>query len=220
MELEDFSTRKLWKKAIELIRESGERFMDNDGRVCVELNNLVLRIKDAENTDIEGPIDLISSQKKWIYPSKDELAGIMFKSFQNPAYQYTYGGRIFNFNEEVDQVNEFILPLLNKDPHSRRAILVLYDPSKDSDVENKNTPGIIYIQFRVVSGRLNVSCHIRSNDLFFGWPANIYQVYCLQGYLAEKLKIRKGDLVTISNSAHVFEDDFEDVDKIIGAIND
>ncbi|PIN81720.1 hypothetical protein COV13_00420 [Candidatus Woesearchaeota archaeon CG10_big_fil_rev_8_21_14_0_10_32_9] len=220
MEIDDFSTKKIWKKAITLIRESGDRFMDNDGRVCIEVTNLILKIKNAEATDIEGPIDLVSSQKKWIYPSKDELAGIMFKSFQNPAYEYTYGGRIFSFNEEVDQINDFILPLLSKDPHSRRAILVLYDPSKDSDVENKNTPGIIYIQFRILEGKLNVSCHIRSNDLFFGWPANIYQVYCLQGYVAEKLKLIKGDLVTISNSAHIFEEDVEYIDELLRMIHD
>ncbi len=217
MELEDFSTKDLWKKAIKYIRKEGQKFLDNDGRVCVEVNNLIIKIKNAENTDIDAPIDIISSKKKWIYPSKDELAGIMFKSFQNPAYDYTYGGRIFDFNEEVDQLNEFILPLLSKDPYSRRAILVFYDPSRDSLVDNKNTPGIIYVQFRVVSGRLTVSCHIRSNDLFFGWPANVYQIYCLQGYVAEKLKLLKGDIYTISNSAHVFEDDFEYIDEVIGS---
>ena len=61
-----------------------------------------------------------------------------------------------------------------------------------------------------------MNCHIRSNDLFFGWPANIYQIYMLQKFIAEKLKVERGNISTVSNSAHVFKEDLEEINKIIG----
>lgn len=203
-------------RAVALIKEKGVDFVDNDSRRCRELFNVVLNLVDVSNSGIDEPIERMLNFKKWVYPSKDELSSIMFKEFQAPIYEYTYGGRIFNFHNELDQVNSFILPLLQKDPSSRRAILVFYDPIHDSKLHNKNTPGIIYVQFRIIEGRLNVYCHIRSNDLFFGWPANIFQIYCLLEFLAKKLDVELGNITTFSNSAHVFVEDFEDINEVLG----
>jgi thymidylate synthase (methanogen type) len=214
MELINVDAVELWKQALHVIVNQGEEFKDNDGRICIEINNLVLTLTH-NSPNVGEPVELMMERKKWVYPAKDELSSIMFKEYQAPAYDYTYGGRIFSFAEELDQINNFIIPLLKADPSSRRAIVVLYDPVEDSKVTNKNTPGIIYIQFRVKDNKLNLNCHIRSNDLFFGWPANIYQIYALQKFIAEKLHLEKGDLSTVSNSAHVFKDDLEDIKKII-----
>ncbi len=56
---------------------------------------------------------------------------------------------------------------------------------------------------------------IRSNDLFFGWPANIYQVSILQKFVAERIGCELGNIQTVSVSAHIFEDQFDDIKKIL-----
>ncbi|MFA6073761.1 MAG: thymidylate synthase [Candidatus Woesearchaeota archaeon] len=215
MELINDDVMALWKNALTLVIKQGEEFKDNDGRICLEENNLVLTLTES-TPKISEPIERMIERKKWIYPSKDELSNIMFKEYQAPTYDYTYGRRIFSFGDTLDQINSFIIPLLKEDSSSRRAVIVLYDPIEDSNITNKNSPGIIYIQFRIKQNKLCLNCHIRSNDLFFGWPANIYQIYTLQKFIAEKLKIERGNISTISNSAHVFKDDLEEINKIIG----
>ena len=60
------------------------------------------------------------------------------------------------------------------------------------------------------------SSTIRSNDLFFGWPANLYQIYCLQKLVADELNVETGDIVTISNSAHFFKEDLEFIENLLG----
>lgn len=216
MEIRNNNAKKLWREALEYINTRGESFKDNDGRTCREVINLVLCIEDVSNSKIDEPIKIISDTKKLIYPSKEELSSIMFKKYQAPIYEYTYGGRIFGFAGVKDQINDFIIPLLRKDQNTRRAIMVLYNPAQDSDISNKNTPGIIYIQFRLKNKKLDMTSTIRSNDLLFGWPANIYQLYNLQQMVAEELKIETGDLVTISNSAHFFEEDEEHLERAMG----
>ncbi len=214
MELINNNVVELWKNALSLVVRQGEEFKDNDNRTCIEENNLVLTLTDTSK-DISAPIEIMIEKKKWVYPSKDELSNIMFKEYEAPTYDYTYGGRIFSFGGKMDQINNFVIPLLKSDPSTRRAIVVVYDPPEDSLLSNKNSPGIIYIQFRIKKDKLNLNCHIRSNDLFFGWPANIYQIYTLQKYMADKLKIERGSISTVSNSAHVFKDDLEEINKLI-----
>ena len=214
MELINENVMELWKNALALIINQGFEFKDNDGRTCIEENNLILTLTNT-SSKISEPIEIMMARKKWVYPSKDELSGIMFKEYQAPTYDYTYGGRIFSFEDQLDQINEFIIPLLKLDPFSRRAVVVLYDPVEDSNISNKNSPGIMYIQFRIKENKLHLNCHIRSNDIFFGWPANIYQIFTLQKFVAEKLNTGLGHISTISNSAHVFKDDMDEIRKII-----
>jgi thymidylate synthase (methanogen type) len=215
MELINDNVVELWKNALSLVVRQGEEFTDNDNRICIEENNLVLTLTDTSK-NVGEPIEMMIEKKKWVYPSKDELSNIMFKEYEAPTYDYTYGGRIFSFADKIDQINEYILPLLKSDPSSRRAIIIIYNPEEDSKMSNKNSPGIIYMQFRIKKSQLHVNCHIRSNDLFFGWPANIYQVFTLQKYLAEKLKVGQGNISTVSNSAHVFKDDLDEISRILG----
>ncbi|MFP4568373.1 MAG: thymidylate synthase [Candidatus Woesearchaeota archaeon] len=215
MEITKTNAKDLWMNAINTIEEKGRDFNDNDNRVCREINNLTLTIKNVDEAKIDEPIKTMINSKNWIYPTKEELSSIMFKEYSAPIYEYTYGGRIFNFNNEIDQINTFILPLLKKDPNTRRAILVFYNPKEDSKPENKNTPGIIYIQFRIINNKLNLTSHIRSNDLFFGWPANLYQIYCLMQHITNRLEIQNGNITTFSNSGHIFLDDIQNMKEIL-----
>ncbi|MGV8162695.1 MAG: thymidylate synthase [Candidatus Nanoarchaeia archaeon] len=214
MELINNDAIELWRNALSLIVKQGEEFKDNEGRICIEESNLTLTLTDI-SPKISRPIEMMMERKKWVYPSKDELSNVMFKEYQAPTYDYTYGGRIFSFNDKFDQINNFIIPLLTADSSSRRALIVIYDPIEDSKISNKNSPGIIYINFRIKNNKLNLSCHIRSNDLFFGWPANIFQIYVLQKFVAEKLKVEIGSISTISNSAHVFKEDLDEINRIL-----
>lgn len=215
MEITNSSALGIWKEALSKIMENGLDYTDNDGRLCREVMNFILVLKDPANSLIEEPINKMLESNKWMYPSKEELSNIMFKEIQAPIYEYTYGGRLFNFSGKLDQLSNFVIPLLKTDPSSRRAIISFYNPVHDSDIHNRNTPGIMYVQFRVTKGSLQLTALIRSNDLLFGWPANVYQLYSLQKMVAEKLSMKQGDLVTISNSAHIFSDEFNFVDNLL-----
>lgn len=204
MEITNKNTKELWKTAIKTILESGEEYVDNENRTCKELVNFQLILENPSSENIEQPIDFINSFQEWIYPSKEELTSIMFKEVQAPVYEHTYGGRIFRFADKKDQLRDFIFPLLKNDPKSRRAVVSIYNPVEDSDTNNNNTPGLMYIHFRIKQNKLLITAHIRSNDILFGWPANVFQIYKIQQYVAKELNLECGSITTISNSAHVF----------------
>ena len=71
------------------------------------------------------------------------------------------------------------------------------------------------IYFKIIDNELTVTTVIRSNDMFIGWPANIYQIYLLQQYVAKAIGIKTGSITTISHSAHVFDEYKEEVEQVL-----
>lgn len=213
MEIIENTTLVAWKKALKYVFEKGKDFIDKEERVCREVLNLTITIKEPF-LDITKPIEILNSFKKWIYPPFEELIKFILSKKEMPGYYYTYGSRAFRFGP-LNQVDNFVIPLLKKDMTSRRATVLFYDPLKDSDLYKKETPSMIVADFKVRDKKLCATAVIRSNDLFFGFPANSYQIYVLQDYIRKKLDVGFGSLTIFSNSAHIFEDQFEDIKKII-----
>ncbi len=213
MEIIETTTLQAWKSALSHIKSSGEDFIDHDDRTCREVLNLNITVNDPKK-DFEKPIDMMQ-EFEWVYPAKEELSSIILNKTPSAAYEYTYGPRIFNYANQIDQINSFIIPLLKKDPSSRRAILSLFNPVTDSNNVSKNMTSLLFIYFKIKNNKLELTCFIRSNDFFIGWPGNIYQIFVLQKYTAEKLNIDTGALTTISCSAHIFHEHFEYIDSII-----
>lgn len=212
MEIISESIEKGWKKALKYVLENGKDFVDGDGRTCREVINLNISLEN-EN-DITKPIEIINSFEKWIYPPLEELESVVLSKKEIAGYYYNYGARAFNFND-INQIDNYLIPLLKKDKTTRRATVVFYNPIKDSFLFKKDIPGMIMTNFNMRNNKLNVLSVIRSNDLFFGWPANVYQTHILQKYVAEKINCEVGSLQILSISAHIFEDQFEDINKIL-----
>jgi len=213
MEIITKTTVEAWKKALHYILDEGSDFTDHDNRICRETLNLTTTIEHPEK-DFETPIELMQAFDL-VYPSKEELSTIMLNKDISTIYEYSYGPRIFNFLNQKDQINDFIIPLLKKDPRTRRGIVCLFNPVKDMDLNSKNVPSLLFLYFKIKDNKLHLTCYIRSNDFFIGWPGNIYQIYVLQKYVAERVNIETGSLATISSSAHIFHEHIEMIEKII-----
>jgi thymidylate synthase len=205
---------EVWKKALTYILEEGEDFIDQNNRMSKQALNLTMEIKRPD-IKITEPIELLNSFKTWKYPKLDEIANIMLSSKLSLDYAYSYGPRLFNYQGVKNQIDDYIIPLLRKNPNTRRAIAVLWDPSSDTDMIKSEVPGLIYLDFKIVNNKLNMTGTIRSNDIFFGWPANIYQLFVMQNYVRKKLDVDIGSLTVFSVSAHIFKEEFEIIKKII-----
>jgi thymidylate synthase len=213
MEITAKTSLEAWKKSLRYIIESGKDFTDKDGRICREAFNLTVNITDF-GSEVETPIDIMQNFD-WVYPSKEELASIILNKEELAGYEFSYGPRLFNYIHSKDQINDFIIPLLKNDPFTRRAVISLFNPLADSNMLSKNIPSLMLIYFKIQDGKLNISVCIRSNDIFIGWPGNIYQLLILQKFVAEKLGLGPGIFTTISFSAHIFMEHQDMINKIL-----
>lgn len=214
MIIREKTTLEAWKSALAFILKSGRDFKDESSRICREYLNLVVEVENAAK-EVNSPINILNSFKHWKYPPIAEITNIMLAPKLAPDYSYSYGPRIFNFQNKINQVNDFIIPLLKEVPNSRRAIISFWDPVQDSNTMKRDIPGLVSVDFKLRENRLNLVAVIRSNDLFFGWPANIYQLFTLQEYVRKKVGCESGSITTFSTSAHIFQDQFKYIKEVL-----
>ncbi len=214
MEIIHDTSMECWIEALKLIMEKGVDFRDENNRICREMLNLKIVIKKPF-FEINKPIKALFSFNEWKYPHIEEISKVILSSKLESGYSYSYGTRIFNFQNKINQLNDFLIPLLKDSPNSRRAVISLWDPVVDSNLLNRENPGLMLIDFKMRRNKLNLTAVVRSNDLFFGWPANIYQLFMLQEHVKRALNCDFGNITTFSTSAHIFQDQFKFIEKIL-----
>ena len=214
MEICERTVEQAWKNALKYILSSKDTYHEEkNNRTCIEVLNLQITITEP-SMDISKPIEILNSFQKWVYPNLSEISSLVFSKIVNPVYDYNYGPALFNYGNMLNQIDDYVIPSLKKNPSSRRAIATLWNPSSDSKITNRQVPGLVFIDFKLRKNKLHTTTLVRSNDIFFGWPANIYQVFILQKYICEKLNCKPGPMSTFSTSAHIFDDQIEYIKKV------
>jgi thymidylate synthase len=130
---------------------------------------------------------------------------------------YTYGERFLNYNN-LNQL-EYIINKLSENPETRRAIMITWNPNIDT--HSKDPPCVISIEGIIQKGYLNLTEFIRSNDMFRGWPLNMYALIRIGEYIVNEINKRTnkgyelGTVTTFSVSAHIYEHDFPYMEKAL-----
>jgi len=131
-------------------------------------------------------------------------------------YDYLYGQRIFSYAGTTNQVDDYVIPLLKRNPDTRRAVIALLNPPRDLRPDASNVLGVSLIHFRILDGRLTVTTVIRTSGFFTGWPANVFQIAKLQEHVAHVLQLPPGSITTISLAAHVHTEHLDDLELVLG----
>jgi thymidylate synthase len=130
--------------------------------------------------------------------------------------KYTYGQRLRSWFGR-DQIEQVITKLIGE-IDAASAVMSLWDV-KDHLIGG--SPCLNHIWIRVVDNELSLTATLRSNDMFAAWPANAMGLRALQQYIRDEIEsrsdyeLRMGPLITISQSAHIYDDTWENVDTLI-----
>ena len=149
---------------------------------------------------------------------EEYISQILDDAINQEGVKYTYGQRLRSWfgRDQIDQVIE----KLAHDINSARAVMSLWDASQD---HNDNPPCLNHIWVRIVDNELSLTATFRSNDMFSAWPANAMGLRALQKYIYVALInktdhiLKIGALITISQSAHIYDDCFENVANVISS---
>ncbi|OCQ94620.1 thymidylate synthase [Oscillatoriales cyanobacterium USR001] len=130
--------------------------------------------------------------------------------------KYTYGQRLRSWFG-LDQIEQVINKLIGE-IDAASAVMSLWDVK---DHETGGSPCLNHIWLRVVDNELSMTATFRSNDMFSAWPANAIGLRKLQEHIRDEIakkseyNLRIGPLITISQSAHIYDDTFDSVDRTI-----
>lgn len=103
---------------------------------------------------------------------------------------------------------------LGTDPDTRQAIATIWDPTYDLQVQPRDIPCTVYLSWYVRDGKLDMHVHMRSNDIFLGFPYDVVQFTQLQCTLAQYLDYEVGVYRHYADSLHLYARDWERVQEM------
>ncbi|MFO8038280.1 MAG: thymidylate synthase [Sodalinema sp.] len=213
--LEGRTIAETWVKLIHRIRRTGTLRNTQHDSQWQELINLMAIVTDE-------PPEFYFPDPNYLPVSRDFVADyvgqIQDDAVSKDGVKYTYGQRLRSWFG-VDQIQQ-VVQQLRDNPDSARAVMSLWDAQQDGQA-NGSPPCLNHIWTRIVDGELSLTATFRSNDMFGAWVANAMGLRALQQHLRETLEVQAGlnldlgPLITISESAHIYDDCWENADTLI-----
>lgn len=143
------------------------------------------------------------------YKIRMDLWQKLMSQSQEGKFDYTYSERI-NYKGQLDNA----IKALREDKHSRRAMIMVFQPEDTLNSEGFSTriPCSISYQFLIRNNKLFVLYYIRSNDYFKHFAIDIYLTSMIQEYVVEELKdsypdLKVGSLNYYAGSFHAYNED-------------
>lgn len=192
-----------------------------DGEVVGEIINAVTVIKDPTRCIMKNdirklPIRYCIGELLWYLSGNTNLSAIQKytsawdrMSDDGETVNSNYGNLIMN-HYGFDQLKA-CEHILSDNPNSRQAIIhvkpardILSNPTKD-------LPCTVSLQFFIRNNKLYLTTYMRSNDLWMGFPYDVFQFTCLQVYLAMKLNVDLGTYTHIAGSLHLYKRNYKEI---------
>lgn len=154
----------------------------------------------------------------WYMSGSGDLEFIRFYIENYPPTDATgslreaYGPRLKGtgeFGYNIDQVSRVIEKLRSK-PDTRRAVITLLE-SSDLELNQKEAPCTISLQFIRRRERLHLIAMMRSNDAYLGFPHDVFCFTMIQELVARSLGIQMGEYHHFATSLHLYETDIDSV---------
>lgn len=207
-----------------------------DGMVVGEILNAVVVIEDPTRCILKSkirklPMRYAVGELLWYLSGNPELKaiGVITKNWERMSddgktVNSNYGYRIQNGIDEVtgevfDQL-KMVEHMLKETPDSRQAVIHIKAPRNLVEFPTKDVNCTVCLQFFIRNEKLFMTTYMRSNDLWMGFPNDVFQFTCIQTYLAMRLGLGLGSYTHIAGSLHLYERDYETAKKNISAISE
>jgi thymidylate synthase len=107
-----------------------------------------------------------------------------------------------------------IIDKLTLDPSSRQAVAMIWHP-RDVFHDDPDIPCTVSLNFHIRDDLLHMITHMRSNDIWLGWPYDVMQFTQLQCSMANALpEVELGGYTHIVDSMHLYERDADKAKNI------
>jgi len=206
-----------WLKILDNVMKFGEEKPSEYGIAQKEVLDLMAVI-EGDDDGIAPWLSFTDEDLQKYYPT-------VLKGQKAPGVAYTYGERLMRhpllgvgerWQDEVsatfNQI-EAAYEHLKAAPYTRRAMAFTWNVELDS--KSGHPPCLTQVSWNVKNGRLCQTAVIRSNDMFGAWPMNAFALRELQKRMAGRLGIESGHMIIISNSAHIYANNWSEARKIL-----
>lgn len=193
-----------------------EQLDSRDGEVVGEFLNAITIINDPTRNFMSNPIRKMSvrytvGELAWYLSGKKDLhsIGLITKAWErfsddgqnvNSNYGYCIKEK-YGFDQW-----EYVIDLLRKHPDSRQAVIHIKEPR---NTPTKDVNCTVSLQFFIRDCKLYMTTYMRSNDLWMGFPFDVFQFTFMQMLMAMELGVDLGTYTHIAGSLHLYRRNYE-----------
>lgn len=183
-----------------------------DGGVVGEVINAVTIIADPTKCVMKSPIRNLSmryciGELLWYLSGNNQLKEIQKYTHNwdrmsddgetvNSNYGYCIQSK-YGFNQW-----EYVKNVLSETPGSRQAIIHIKEPNQTN---SKDINCTVCLQFFIRDNKLYLTTYMRSNDIWLGFPYDVFQFTVMQILMSMELGVELGTYTHISGSLHLYE---------------
>jgi thymidylate synthase len=132
-----------------------------------------------------------------------------FKQFLDPDTQRFHGA----YGDRIGTQIRDVVRRLKRDPDTRQAVVTLWNPLLDN-ASARDIPCTVALNFAVVAGKLELRTQMRSNDIWLGFPYDVFMFTQLQQSVARALELPPGPYTHGTWSLHLYKRDIERVEEL------
>lgn len=207
---------EVWEKWYNIFCDNKHEAKSRDGNVVGEVINAITVIDDPTrcimlNKVRNMPMRYAVGELLWYLSANNNICEIQKytkawdrMSDDGETVNSNYGyciKRKFGFDQY-----EFVKQKLMSEPETRQAVIHIKEASNK---ESKDVNCTVCLQFFIREGKLYMTTYMRSNDLWMGFPYDIFQFAALQVLLSMELGVELGTYTHITGSLHFYERDYE-----------
>lgn len=208
-----------WQYWYDTICDNISEDVSRDGNVVGEVINSVTIIEDPTRCIMKNPIRKLPmryciGELLWYLSGNNHLNAIRLytsawdrMSDDGETVNSNYG-YILRYKFGFDQI-KMCEDVLKSDPNSRQAVIHIKVPENITENKTNDLNCTICLQFFIREHKLFMTTYMRSNDLWMGFPNDIFQFTCMQIYLAMRLGVELGTYTHIAGSLHLYKRDYE-----------
>ena len=199
---------------------TGAKQVSRDGEVVGEIINATTVLSDPTNNIMKNslrnlPMKYAIGELLWYMSHNNKLREIQKytkgwdrMSDDGVTVNSNYGWCIrdkYGFDQW-----EWCKQELNNNPNSRRAVIHIKEPS---DKDSKDVNCTVCLQFFIRDEKLYCTTYMRSNDIWLGYPYDVFQFTCMQILMSMELGIELGTYTHIAGSLHLYGRNYVNIDN-------
>jgi len=217
----------IYREACHSLTQNAENAIVSRGEKIYEISNAIIELSDPRNNLVTLAARGLSKryaagELAFYLAGSDSLEFIAhYSKFwrgisdDGETVNSCYGKRLFAEKSAPQNLTqlEYVLKQLRAKPDTKKAVAIIYK-ERDTNSETKDNPCTMYLHFSIRDNALNATAVMRSNDVWFGLPYDVFFFTTLQQIVRAKLldtypDLRLGTYTHIANSLHLYHRDYQ-----------
>jgi len=139
----------------------------------------------------------------WILAGRNDLG--FLTAFNSNMSKFSDDGKTLYgaYGKNIGEQLQHCIDTLTKDVSSRQAVITFW---RQCPKKSKDTPCTIGLHFMVRDGFLNCYSHMRSNDLWLGFPYDVFTFSMISKFVADNVGVKLGYLIHNADSLHLYDE--------------